>query len=74
MIRRMRKLSPTLKTMGYILLIAGAGLLFWAYQLSGTIDSQVTLAYTGTSADKVMNAYIAGAISFFVGLFIVIRK
>ena len=74
MIRRIKKLPPKLKTTGYILLIIGIALLFWGYQLSGTIDSQVTLAFTGTNADIVMNSYIAGAISFVIGLFIVIRK
>ncbi len=74
MIRKIKKLPPRLKTTGYILLMIGIGLLFWGYQLSGSIDSQITLAYTGTSADKVMNAYISGVISFVIGLFIVIRK
>lgn len=72
--KRFKKISPKIKTVGYILTVIGAILLFWGYQLSGTIDSQVTLAFTGTSSDKVVNTYIAGAISFFIGLFIIVRK
>ncbi|WP_394707301.1 DUF3185 family protein [uncultured Desulfobacter sp.] len=46
------------------------GLAIWGYQLSGSVGSQITQATTGSNTDKVMTFYIAGAISFVVGIYL----
>jgi hypothetical protein len=58
----------TMKIVGLILLVVGAGLALWGYQLSDSIGSQLTQAVTGS--EKVMTLYITGAASFIVGLYL----
>ncbi|WP_024851244.1 DUF3185 family protein [Hydrogenovibrio kuenenii] len=64
----------TKKIMGLILLIIGLGLAVWGYQLSDSVGSQITQAVTGSDTDKVMILYIAGAVSFVVGIYFYIKK
>lgn len=63
-----------MKILGIVLLVLGVGLAIWGYQLSGSVESQVTQAVTGSDTDKVMTLYIMGAVSFFVGIFLFIKK
>ncbi|WP_373035594.1 DUF3185 family protein [Sulfurimonas sp.] len=58
------------KIIGIVLAILGIGLAIWGYQLSGSVGSQITQAVTGSDTDKVMTFYIAGAVSFFVGIYL----
>ena len=62
------------KIIGIVLAIVGAGLAIWGYRLSGGFGSQVTQAFTGSPADKVMVFYIGGAASLAVGLFLLLKK
>jgi hypothetical protein len=62
-----------MKILGIVLLVLGVGLAIWGYQLSGSVESQVTQAVTGSDTDKVMTLYIMGAVSFFVGIFLFIK-
>lgn len=64
----------TLKIIGIILMVTGAGLALWGYQLSDSVGSQITQAVTGSDTDKVMTFYIAGAVSFFVGVYLFIKS
>jgi nitric oxide reductase large subunit len=66
--------GATMKIIGIVLLVLGVGLAIWGYQLSGSVESQVTQAVTGSDTDKVMTLYIMGAVSFFVGIFLFIKK
>jgi Protein of unknown function (DUF3185) len=59
---------------GIILVVIGLGLAYWGYRLSGGIGSQVTQAVTGSPTDRIMAFYIGGAVSFAVGLFLLIKK
>ena len=63
-----------MKILGIVLLVLGVGLAIWGYQLSGSVESQVTQAVTGSDTDKVMTLYIMGAVSFFVGIFLFINN
>jgi cytosine/uracil/thiamine/allantoin permease len=63
-------LGSPIKIIGIILLVVGAGLAIWGYQLSGSVGSQISEAVTGSETDKVMMYYIGGAASFFVGLYL----
>ncbi|MCK9337222.1 MAG: DUF3185 family protein [Arcobacteraceae bacterium] len=62
------------RIIGIALVILGVGLAIWGYQQSGSVGSQVTQAVTGSDTDQVMMFYIGGAISFFVGLFLLGKK
>ena len=62
------------KLIGIILLIVGAGLAIWGYQLSGSVSSQLTKAISGSHTNKVMLMYIGGAVSAIAGIFMLIKK
>jgi hypothetical protein len=62
------------KMIGITLMLLGAGLAYWGYDMSGAINSQLSQAFTGSSSDDVMIRYIAGAASFVVGLFLFSKK
>ena len=66
--------SPTMKILGIVLAVIGLGLAFWGYRLSGGVGSQITQAVTGSPTDKIMAFYIGGAVSFVVGLYLLIKK
>ncbi len=63
-----------LRAIGIALLVLGAGLAFWGFQLSESVGSQLTEVVTGAETDRVMMFYIGGAVSFAVGLYLLIKK
>ncbi|PLY11162.1 MAG: hypothetical protein C0626_00920 [Arcobacter sp.] len=62
------------KITGIVLLVLGIGLLIWGYELSSSIQSEITEVVTGANTDRVMTFYIGGAISFFVGIYLFIKN
>jgi hypothetical protein len=66
--------GTTMKIMGIVLAVIGIGLAIWGYQLSGSVGSQITQAVTGSDTDKVMTFYITGAVSFVVGIYLLIKN
>lgn len=66
--------GSTMKIMGIVLVVLGIGLAIWGYQLSGSIESQITQAFTGSDTDKVMTFFITGAVSFVVGIYLVTKN
>ena len=66
--------QTTTKVVGVILVIAGIGLAYWGYQISGSFGSQLRHAFSGSHSDEVMIRYIAGAASSAAGLFLLFRK
>ena len=69
----MAKNAETTTVIGIALMVIGVGLAYWGYQQSGSIGSQITQTFTGSPTDKVMMHYIAGAASFFVGIYLFFR-
>ena len=65
---------PVTRILGIALLVIGAGLLWWGYQLSDSIGSQLTETISGSMPDDVMIRYISGAVSFAVGLYLFLKK
>ncbi|MCH8531090.1 MAG: DUF3185 family protein [Saccharospirillum sp.] len=63
-----------IKAIGLVLIVVGAGLAFWGYQLSDSVGSQLTEAITGSEPEEVMIRYIAGAASFVAGLYLFLKK
>ena len=62
------------KVVGIALIVIGAGLLFWGYQESEGLQSQLSSAITGSHSDNVMMKYIAGAVCLAVGAFMNLKK
>ena len=63
-----------LMLIGLVLIVVGAGLAYWGYQLSGSLSSQFTRAVSGAVPDAVMYRYIGGAACVVVGLVLAIRR
>ena len=66
--------NPLKKIFGLAFLVVGIGLAIWAYQMSGSIGSQIKEVFSGAPTDKVMMMYIGGAVSGVIGLFLLIKK
>jgi len=64
----------TMKIVGIALVVLGMGLAIWGYQLSGSLESQITQTVTGSNTDKVMTFYITGAACFVVGIYLFAKK
>jgi len=65
--------TTVLKMVGLVLVVGGAGLGFWGYQLSGSLAAQLSRAVTGALPDAVMYRYIGAAVSVAAGLFLSAR-
>lgn len=66
--------GKTMKVIGLALVVLGVGLAIWGYQLSDSLTSELSEAVTGAEPDRVMRYYIGGAVSFVVGLFLVLKN
>mgnify|MGYP001817600923 CR=1 FL=1 len=66
--------KSTLQLVSIALMVAGIGLAYWGYDMSGGLDSQLNQAFTGSSSDDVMIRYIGGAACFVAGLFLFVKK
>jgi len=64
---------PVSKVLGIALIVLGAGLIFWGYQLSDSVAAQLTETISGAVPDDVMMRYIGGAVSVVVGLVLAVR-
>jgi TRAP-type C4-dicarboxylate transport system permease small subunit len=62
------KLYPMKKISGLICLVVGGLLLYWGYNMSQAVGSQVNELVTGSPGDKPMLLYIGGAILVLAGL------
>lgn len=62
------------KIIGLILVVGGAGLAFWGYQMSDSVAAHLSKTLTGALPDAIMYRYIGGAVSCVVGLFLLVRK
>ena len=57
------------KMIGIALMVVGIGLAFWGYQMSGSVGSQLSQAFSGSASDGVIIRYVLGAVSFLAGVF-----
>ena len=55
------------KLVAIVLMVVGAGLVFWGYQMSESLGSQLSKSLTGSFSDEVMWRYIGGVASVLVG-------
>jgi len=56
------------KILSFLLIVFGIALLFQGYQLSDSVESQVTEAVTGSASDEVIMYYVSGVISLIAGI------
>jgi hypothetical protein len=66
--------AQQVKLLSVVLIVLGAALVIWGFQLSGGAANEVTRALTGSSTDAVMYRYVAGAVSLAAGLFLFVTK
>jgi len=66
--------NTLVKMIGLVLLVGGAGMAFWGYQMSGSLTAQFSKTLTGALPDAVMYRYIGGAVSCVVGLFLLAKQ
>jgi len=57
------------KMIAIALIVIGIGLAFWGYQMSGSLGSSLSRAFSGSDTNKVMACYIAGAVCFAIGAY-----
>ncbi len=62
------------KLLSIVLIVLGAALIIWGFQMSGSAANEVSRSLTGSSMDDVMYRYIGGAISLAAGLFLMLKK
>ena len=62
------------KLIGIAFAVIGAGLIYWGYQLSDSLGSQLTESITGSMPDEVMYRYIGGAALLAVGLYTFLKR
>jgi uncharacterized membrane protein YidH (DUF202 family) len=62
------------KLIGLVLVVVGAGLLYWGYSESQSVTSQVSEAFSGSPLDRVMYKYIGGAVALLAGVYLFFRK
>lgn len=62
------------KLIGLAFIITGIGLAYWGYQMSESIASQLSQAFSGTASDGVVIRYIAGVASIIIGLYLLKNK
>lgn len=62
------------RVVGLVLLVGGAGLAYWGYQMSHSWVSELSKTFTGSLPDGVMYRYIGGAIGCVAGMFLLLKK
>jgi hypothetical protein len=66
--------AQQVRLLAIILIVLGAALVIWGFNLSGSAANEVSRALTGSSTDQVVYRYIVGAVSLAAGLFLFLRK
>jgi len=66
--------AQQMRLLSIVLIVLGAALIIWGYNMSGSAANEVVRAVQGSSSDAVMYRYIGGAVSLAAGLFLLFRK
>jgi len=65
--------SSQFSIIGIILIVIGAALALWGYQLSGSIGSQITRALTGSEREMVVNVYLGAVGCVALGIYSIVK-
>ena len=66
--------AQNLKLLAMILIVLGAALIIWGFNLSDSPANQILRVFHGSSMDEVVYRYIAGAVSIAAGLFLFLKE
>lgn len=69
-----KKSTQTNRIIGLVLLVAGIGIGFWAYQMSQSVAEQFTKTVNGGFSTNVMIMFVGAAVSSALGLFFIAKK
>lgn len=62
------------RLVGIALIVVGAGLIYWGYQLSDSIGSRVAETISGSMPDEVMIRYIVGSVGVAMGAYLFLKR
>ena len=62
------------KQLGLILLVVGVALLIWGISMTGSFQSEISRAFTGSPTDKTMVVLIAGGVCTALGAYQLLKK
>jgi hypothetical protein len=62
------------KQIGLILLVAGMALLIWGISMTGSFESKISRAFTGSPTDKTVAVLIAGGVCTALGIYQLSKK
>ncbi len=62
------------KIIAIVLMVVGAGLIYWGFTMSESVGSQLSKSVTGSFSDEIMWRYIGGAASLVAGIFLFLKK
>lgn len=57
-----------------VLLLLGAGLLYWGFDASDSLASEVSEAVEGAPSDKSIGLMVTGGLIALVGIFVLMRR
>ena len=63
-----------LKLLAILLIVLGAALIIWGFNLSDSVTNEILRVFNGSSMDEVVYRYIAGAVSLAAGLFLFLKE
>jgi len=64
----------TKKHLSIILLVIGAALIAWGFQVSGEMGSQISSTFSGRPTDETLIFYIVGGIAAAIGVIGLVKK
>jgi capsule polysaccharide export protein KpsE/RkpR len=64
----------TNKLFAIVLLLLGAGLLYWGFDASDSFASEVSEAVEGTPSEKSIGLMVTGGVIALVGVFLLMRR
>jgi hypothetical protein len=66
--------AQRLKLLAIILIVLGAALIIWSFNLSDSAANEILRVFNGSSMDEVVYRFIAGAVSLAAGLFLFLKE
>ena len=66
--------AQRLKLLAIVLIVLGAALIVWGFNLSDSVTNEILRVFNGSSMDEVVYRYIAGAVSLAAGLFLFLKE
>jgi hypothetical protein len=62
------------RAIAVVLIVIGAGLIYWGYDISQSVRGQFTRLWSGGVPDRAMLAYLGGAACAALGVYLLARS